>query len=137
MAYIRKGGLIISEGGGSSNLAKDIVWTVGIQLDSSGNTETASYARTSDYIDVTEGDYIVAYRGIAQSTRSINLRICGYDANGQFVTNINNQTFPSYTNNVRLAYLINIPSTVSKIRMSNPLIETAYVSLLTNDVGNY
>lgn len=137
MAYIRKGGLIISEGGGSSNIAEDIVWTAGIQLDSSGNTETATYARTSDYVDVTEGDYVVAYIGAAMSTRNINLRICGYDANGQFVTGISNQTFPGYTHNVKLSYVITIPATVSKIRMSNPVIETAYVSLLTKDLGNY
>ena len=128
----------ISGGGGSSNLAPDIVWTAGAQLDSSGNVENVNYARVSDFIDVETGFCVVAYKGITQTSRNVNLRVCGYDANGVFVKNLNNQTWSQYwTSTTMLAYMFEIPSTVSKMRMSNPLIENVNVELVTQDVGNY
>lgn len=125
-------------GEGSTNLASDIVWTEGAQLDSSGNVETVNYARVSDFIDVEAGFCVVAYKGVTQTSRQINLRVCGYDANGQFVKTLNNQLWSQYwTNTQMLAYMFEIPSTVSKMRMSNPLIANVNVELVTQDVGNY
>lgn len=125
-------------GGGSTNLAPDIVWTVGAQLTSSGDVETVNYARVSDFIEVEAGFCVVAYKGITQTSRNVNLRVCGYDANGQFVRSLNNQTWSQYwTSTQMVAYMFEIPSTVSKIRMSNPLIENVNVELVSQDVGNY
>ena len=128
----------IPSGGGSSNMAPDIVWTAGAQLDSSGNVETVNYARVSDFIDVEAGFCVVAYKGVTQTPRNVNLRVCGYDANGVFVKSLNNQTWSQYwTSTQMVAYMFEIPSTVSKMRMSNPLIENVNVELVTQDVGNY
>lgn len=98
---------------GAKNLFSGVTYTEGYYIDNNGTISSNDSSHYTSFIPVDSGNYCLYYK---DSTASGNVRVHGYDANGDWVSML--AIMQTNTNNV-IYFTFSVPSTVTQIRVSS------------------
>lgn len=123
MAFVRVGGVILGEGGGSANYLDGVSWVDNHSINAIGEIAEVTGFRYSDFIPVTEGEkYMLIYECVY--SQNVNTRIQGYNSSGVWQSNFATRNTYDGNNNI-YGLEFTVPSGVTQIRISTGMITYA------------